>query len=101
MCHDTTASATQVRCYNCGQLSHISKECTKPWQEKGSCYKCGKKDHLIKDCLITQKKKATKVKQLERRIWQVAKVEEEPWDDSTLIDLGEEEGKENFLLGDA
>jgi len=64
------------------------------------CYKCGKKDHLIKDCPITHKKKAMKGKQPERHIWQVVETQEEPQLNSTLIDLGEEEGMEDFLFRD-
>ncbi|SRR6266550_478811 len=97
---DTTAGAAQVRCYNCGQLGHVSKKCSKPQQEKGTCYECGKKDHLIKDCPITHKKRAMKGKQLEQCIRQVVETKEEPQYDGTLTDLGEEEGKEGFLFRD-
>jgi len=64
------------------------------------CYECGKKDHLIKGCPIARKKKATKGKQPEQCIQQVVETQEEPQHDSALIDLGEEEGKEDFLFGD-
>jgi hypothetical protein len=101
---DTTAGAVKVRCYNCGQLGHVSKDCTKPRREKGTCYECGKKDHLIKDCPIAKRKRAMKGKQPDRRVRQITEADEADGDieDNGALEEGDNEAKEeDFLLGDA
>lgn len=47
-------AALHVRCYNCGQMGHISYDCTFP-QVRKACYTCGNHGHLSRDC--PQKKK--------------------------------------------
>ncbi|XP_061993237.1 uncharacterized protein LOC133711082, partial [Rosa rugosa] len=42
------AAAAPVRCYNCDELGHLSRACTKP-RAKG-CFRCGQTGHLAKDC---------------------------------------------------
>ena len=103
---DTSAGANRVHCYNCGQLGHVSKDCTKPRREKGTCYKCGKKDHLIKDCPIAKRKRATKGKQPDRRVRKIVETGETDADDGDTEDNGmteevEEEEAKDFILGDA
>ncbi|XP_061993442.1 uncharacterized protein LOC133711321 [Rosa rugosa] len=42
------AAAAPVRCYNCDELGHLSRACTKP-RAKG-CFRCGQTGHFAKDC---------------------------------------------------
>lgn len=44
------------RCYNCGEVGHISTKCAKPKREKGACYTCGKMGHQVKECPDREKK---------------------------------------------
>jgi len=38
-----------LRCYNCGEMGHISKECSKE-ARPDKCFNCGEKGHHGKDC---------------------------------------------------
>lgn len=38
----------RARCYNCGQLGHISYDCKYP-QVRKACYVCGNQGHLSRD----------------------------------------------------
>ncbi len=44
-----------MKCYACGKLGHISRDCTAPnggpLNTAGkTCYKCGEAGHIIRDC---------------------------------------------------
>lgn len=44
-----------MKCYACGKLGHISRDCTAPnggpLNAAGkTCYKCGQPGHISKDC---------------------------------------------------
>lgn len=38
----------RVRCYNCGQMGHISYDCQMP-QVRKACYVCGNPGHVSRD----------------------------------------------------
>ena len=40
------------KCFNCGELGHVSSSCTKPRAAEGtrSCFICGKSGHVRRDC---------------------------------------------------
>lgn len=38
----------RVRCYNCGQVGHISYDCRIP-QVRKACYQCGNPGHVSRD----------------------------------------------------
>ncbi|XP_055910415.1 uncharacterized protein LOC129944776, partial [Eupeodes corollae] len=40
----------KVRCFNCDEEGHISRNCPKACREKGSCFRCGQKGHIITNC---------------------------------------------------
>ena len=39
----------RIRCYNCGQMGHISYDCQSP-QVRKTCFSCGNAGHLSRDC---------------------------------------------------
>nr|AKV60182.1 gag protein [Human immunodeficiency virus 1] len=41
-----------VKCYNCGKVGHIAKNCRAP--RKKGCWKCGSEGHQMKDCTERQ-----------------------------------------------
>lgn len=43
-----TGSVAKQRCYNCGQIGHISFDCQQP-QVRKACYTCGNSGHLARD----------------------------------------------------
>ncbi|XP_017490383.1 PREDICTED: uncharacterized protein LOC108378590 [Rhagoletis zephyria] len=45
-----TKSESNVICFHCSQIGHLSKQCKQPKRAKGSCFRCGSKDHLLNQC---------------------------------------------------
>jgi len=48
-----------MKCYACGKLGHISRDCTAPnggpLNSAGKvCYKCGQAGHISRDCTSTE-----------------------------------------------
>lgn len=48
-----------MKCYACGKLGHISRDCTAPNggplnQTGKTCYRCGEAGHIIRDCPQSQ-----------------------------------------------
>lgn len=43
-----TGGVAKQRCYNCGQIGHISFDCQQP-QVRKACYTCGNSGHLARD----------------------------------------------------
>ena len=48
-----------MKCYACGKLGHISRDCTAPNggplnQAGKTCYRCGEVGHISRDCPTTQ-----------------------------------------------
>ena len=43
-----TGGVAKQRCYNCGQMGHVSFDCQQP-QVRKACYTCGNSGHLARD----------------------------------------------------
>ena len=43
-----TGGVAKQRCYNCGQVGHVSFDCQQP-QVRKACYTCGNSGHLARD----------------------------------------------------
>lgn len=43
-----TGGVAKQRCYNCGQIGHVSFDCQQP-QVRKACYTCGNSGHLARD----------------------------------------------------
>ena len=43
-----TGTVAKQRCYNCGQMGHVSFDCQQP-QVRKACYTCGNSGHLARD----------------------------------------------------
>jgi len=43
-----TGTVAKQRCYNCGQVGHVSFDCQQP-QVRKACYTCGNSGHLARD----------------------------------------------------
>ncbi|XP_055600441.1 uncharacterized protein LOC129749495 [Uranotaenia lowii] len=41
---------SDVRCFNCSAMGHVSANCPEPKREIGSCFRCGSNQHKLKDC---------------------------------------------------
>ncbi|XP_055590817.1 uncharacterized protein LOC129742899 [Uranotaenia lowii] len=41
---------SDVRCFNCSGMGHVSANCPEPKREIGSCFRCGSDQHKLKDC---------------------------------------------------
>ncbi|XP_026829998.1 serine/arginine-rich splicing factor RS2Z32-like [Ooceraea biroi] len=40
----------EARCFNCNEVGHAKRDCTKPQREWGSCYCCGSLEHHSRNC---------------------------------------------------
>ena len=43
-----TGGVAKQRCYNCGQMGHVSFDCQQP-QVRKACYTCGNSGHLARE----------------------------------------------------
>lgn len=43
-----SGGVAKQRCYNCGQIGHVSFDCQQP-QVRKACYTCGNSGHLARD----------------------------------------------------
>jgi len=39
-----------MKCYNCGEMGHISNDCTKQRADTRKCFNCGQGGHLSRNC---------------------------------------------------
>ncbi|RLU18307.1 hypothetical protein DMN91_008664, partial [Ooceraea biroi] len=40
----------EAHCFNCNEVGHAKRDCTKPQREWGSCYRCGSLEHHSRNC---------------------------------------------------
>lgn len=72
-------NSVPIKCYNCNQTEHVSKNCDKPKRERGSYYECGAIDHRLRDCPQRKKTKAgmkAPQQQLTETASQISSIEE-------------------------
>lgn len=51
---DDSQVKTNIKCFNCNGIGHMSSACKKPRRPKGSCFKCGDPEHKAHECGATK-----------------------------------------------
>lgn len=54
----------EFRCYNCNQMGHRARECTKSKRNLGSYYEWGAQGHVVRDCPLKTKKPSSSIASL-------------------------------------
>jgi len=49
-CVSSESGENQVKCYNCDEFGHLSRDCTKP----RACFLCGESTHVARQCKYAQ-----------------------------------------------